>query len=79
MVRRVGANDIAGARLFFVAQLYPAAEGGLYICNWQGHDSKAGGHDPQLIEIDQTGKIVWSLNDNATFGMISSVCPIDEK
>lgn len=79
VVRRVGANDIAGARLFFVAQLYPAAEGGLYICNWQGHDSKAGGHDPQLIEIDQTGKIVWSLNDNATFGMISSVCPIDEK
>ena len=37
----------------------------------------AKGHYPQLIEINGAGKMVWDLNDNATFGMISSICPID--
>lgn len=77
-LRRVNANDIEGARLFFVAQLMPKCNGGLYICNWQGHDGEAasGGH-PQLVEISPAGKVIWSLNDNATFGMISAICPID--
>ena len=29
------------------------------------------------MEIDGKTKIIWSLNDNDTFGMISSVSPID--
>ena len=78
IVRKVNANDIEGAQLFFVAQLLPKRDGGLYICNWQGHDGEAAkGHYPQLIEINGAGKMVWDLNDNATFGMISSICPID--
>ena len=78
VVRKVNANDIEGAQLFFVAQLLPKRDGGLYICNWQGHDGEAAkGHFPQLIEINGAGKMVWDLNDNATFGMISSICPID--
>ena len=68
----MNANDIEGAQLFFVAQLLPKRDGGLYICNWQGHDGEAAkGHYPQLIEINGAGKMVWDLNDNATFGMIS--------
>ena len=49
----------------------------------EGADNKTGdgeaakGHYPQLIEINGAGKMVWDLNDNATFGMISSICPID--
>ncbi|WP_297904139.1 hypothetical protein [uncultured Parabacteroides sp.] len=78
VVRKVNASDIEGGRLFFVAQLLPIHGGSLYICNWQGHDGEAAkGHYPQLIEINEVGKIVWELNDNATFGMISSICPID--
>ena len=78
IVRKIEASDIEGAELFFVAELLPTAEGGLYICNWQGHDGKAAeGNYPQLIEIDKAGKMVWSLNDNSTFGMISAICPID--
>ena len=78
IVRKVNENDIEGAQLFFVAQLLPKRDGGLYICNWQGHDGEAAkGHFPQLIEINGAGKMVWDLNDNATFGMISSICPID--
>lgn len=78
VVRKVGANDIKGAELFFVAQLLPKADGGVYVCNWQGHDGKAAeGHYPQLIETNAAGEIVWELNDNATFGMISTICQID--
>ena len=74
IVKSVEQNDIEGAKLFFVAQLYPSSNGGYYICNWQGHDSSATeGNYPQLIEVDKDGKKVWELNDNATFGMISSV------
>lgn len=78
VVRKVNANDIEGAPLFFVAQLLPTHHDGTYICNWQGHDGEAAsGNNPQLIEIDGAGRMIWSLNDNATFGMISSICPID--
>ena len=79
IVRRVNANDIEGVQLFFVAQLFPLQNGGLYICNWQGHDREAGkGKHPQLVEIDSEGKVVWQLNDKVKFGMISTICPIRE-
>ena len=41
VARRYGENDIKGVRLFFVAGLLPAKDGGLYVCNWQGHDKNA--------------------------------------
>lgn len=77
IARRYGENDIKGARLFFVAQLLPAYGEGLYICNWQGHDKNAKeANSPQLLEIDGNGRVVWSLNDNEKFGMISAISPI---
>lgn len=77
VIRETEANDIEGARLFFVAQLLPTATGGAYICNWQGHDHEAASSGfPQVIEVDQSGKMIWSLNDNAAFGMISAICPV---
>ena len=78
VVRRYGENDIKGARLFFVAQLIPSYGDGLYVCNWQGHDKHATeANSPQLFEIDGMGRVVWSINDNETFGMISCVSPIE--
>ena len=65
-----------GAAVFLgIAVVVPLAEdGGLYICNWQGHDpSVASKNIPQLMEIDKNGKIVWEVNDNKNFGMISSI------
>ena len=77
VIRQVNANDIEGVQLFFVAQLYPLQKGGLYLCNWQGHDPKAKqGKHPQLIELNAVGKVSWQLNDNTKYGMISSVCPV---
>lgn len=76
VVRKVEADDIEGARLFFVAQLLPTEEGSTYICNWQGHDGDAASLNfPQLLEVDASGKMIWNLNDNSTFGMISTLCP----
>lgn len=70
-ISRTGKEDIEGVKLFFVAQIKPTAEGGLYICNWQGHGGE--GSFPQLIELDANKKVIWSLNDNAKFGMISAM------
>lgn len=74
VVRKIAQKDIEGAPLSFVAQLLPTAKGTTYICNWQGHGGET---SPQLIEIDSKGKMIWNLNDNAAFGMISAICPID--
>ena len=74
ILRTVNSGDIEGVEFCFVAQLLPTEDGGLYICNWQGHDpSVASKNIPQLMEIDKNGKIVWEVNDNKNFGMISSI------
>ena len=52
-------------------------DGGLYICNWQGHGGEAPGGYPKLLELTKKGKIVWSLSDYKETGMISAVCPLN--
>ncbi|MFQ9021891.1 MAG: hypothetical protein ACLR6J_12230 [Parabacteroides merdae] len=43
--------------LFFVAGLLPAKDGGLYVCNWQGHDKNAvEANSPQVFEINDKGE-----------------------
>lgn len=75
IVKRVSANDIDGVSLLFVAQILPTKSGGLYLCNWQGHGQDPSlEKNPQLIELNSKDEIIWSLNDNAVFGMISAVC-----
>ena len=72
--RRYAEKEIEGTHLYFVAGLFPASKGGIYVCNWQGHSANAQEtNSPQLFELDKKGKIVWSLNDNQIFGMISTV------
>ncbi len=66
-------TDIEGTSLFFVAGLAKTKKQGLYICNWQGHSKGAVG--PQLIEINKKGEMVWSIDDNKTFGRISDIYP----
>lgn len=78
VIRTVNQDDIKGAKLFFVAQLLPLDNGNMYICNWQGHSHDDSSETyPQLIEINNKGEMVWSLNDNAAFGMISAICPMN--
>lgn len=78
VIRRYADKDIEGAQLYFVAGLFPSSKGGIYVCNWQGHSHESQQTpSPQLFEIDKKGKIIWSLNDNKTFGMISDVSTIE--
>ena len=78
VARRYGENDIKGVRLFFVAGLLPAKDGGLYVCNWQGHDKNAvEANSPQVFEINDKGEVIWNLNDNEKFGMISTISTIE--
>lgn len=72
ILRTVEATEIPGTSLFFVAGLLKTSKS-MYICNWQGHSKTQKGTYPQLIEIDDNDKMIWDLNDNAKFGMISSV------
>ncbi|MGL4852786.1 MAG: hypothetical protein ACRC3Z_09135 [Phocaeicola sp.] len=74
ILNRIGERDIEGVSLFFVAQVTPSSNGGYYLCNWQGHAPEGTeSNNPQLIEVDAAGKMVWSLNDNHQFGMISTI------
>jgi hypothetical protein len=78
IVKTTDAEDIEGVRFSFVAQFLPARNGGAYICNWQGHNqNRTSENYPQLIEIDDKGKVVWSINDKINFGMISTICSIE--
>lgn len=69
-IRTIQQADIAGAPLAFVAELLPTAAGGMYVCNWQGHGADKA---PQVFEIDKNNKMVWAIDDTATFGMISAI------
>lgn len=73
-LKRVNAHDLPGVSLLFVAQILQLKNGNLLICNWYGHTKDAGVDEPQLIEIDPTGKVVWILNDKQNVGKISAAC-----
>lgn len=69
---RVNANDISGVSLLFVGQILQLKNGNLLICNWYGHTKDATVDEPQLIEIDNNGNVVWCLHDKQNVGKISA-------
>ena len=75
--RKGNALDIEGVALLFVGQILQLKNGNLLICNWYGHTKDATVDEPQLIEIDKNGKVVWSLHDKKNVGKISAACYID--
>ena len=76
-LKRVNALDIEGVALLFVGQILQLKNGNLLICNWYGHTKDTTVDEPQLIEIDKNGKVVWSLHDKKNVGKISAACYID--
>lgn len=73
-LKRVTSDTVKGASLLFVGQVLDAGKGNLLICNWHGHTKDATVDEPQLIEMDETGKVVWSLNDKENIGKVSAAC-----
>lgn len=73
-LKRTNADDIPGVSLLFVGQILQLENQNLLICNWYGHTKDATVDEPQLIEVDKDGKVVWSLHDKKNVGKISTVC-----
>lgn len=73
-LKRTNANDIPGVALLFVGQILQLKNQNLLICNWHGHTKDVTVDEPQLIEIDKEGKMVWSLHDKENVGKISAAC-----
>lgn len=73
-LRRVTSDNIQGASLLFVAQVLDAGKGNLIVCNWHGHTKDITVDEPQLLEINKDGKVVWSLNDKENIGKVSAAC-----
>lgn len=73
-LKRVTSEDVQGASLLFVGQILDAGKGNLLICNWYGHTKDATVDEPQLIEVDANGKVLWSLNDKENIGEVSAAC-----
>lgn len=73
-LKRVESEDIDGASLWFVAQVVELENNNLLICNWGGHTKGAVVNEPQLIEIDENGKVVWALHNKQEIGHVSAAC-----
>lgn len=71
IVRTIGATDIEGTSLFYVAGMATTAKGNMYICNWQGHSKGAIG--PQIIEVNPDLEMVWNIEDKENFAKISGI------
>lgn len=76
-LKRVAAHDIPGVSLLFVAQVLQLKNKNLLICNWYGHTKDTTVDEPQLIEVDGDGKVVWSLHDKKNVGKISAAFYIE--
>ena len=79
MVRKVTSNDVKGAAFWFVAQVLELQNRNLLVCNWGGHTKGAVVDEPQLIELDGEGKVVWSLRDKQNIGKVSAAYYIDKQ
>lgn len=74
VVRSVASDDIQGASLLFVAELYRYRNGRTLICNWNGHSKDKS--QPKLIEVDRKNRVKWKLIDNGVIKNISAVYPL---
>ena len=72
-LKRVTSDDLKGTSLLFVAQVVQLKNRNLLICNWAGHTKDATVDEPQLIEVNSKGKVVWTLNDKKNIGRISAI------
>ncbi len=73
-LKRTSSNDIPGVSLLFVGQIVQLENQNLLICNWHGHTKDVTVDEPQLIEVDKDGKVVWRLHDKKNIGKISTAC-----
>lgn len=77
VVNKVAQNDIKGVELQFVAQAKRLPNGNTMVSNWLGH-IQGRYPQPQLIEYDPTGNLVWSFDNKDQVKYISGFYPFSE-
>lgn len=78
-VHTIGQRDISGVELQFVAQCERLANGNTIIANWMGHlENPAACKEPQLIEVDLSGNVVWSFDNKPAVKYISAFYPFEQ-
>lgn len=71
VVWEVGANELPGITLKFMAGLQRLPNGNTLMSNWVGHGQF--GTAPHLIEVTRDKKVVWTFADHERFRTIASV------
>ncbi len=77
-LKRITSDDLEGASLWFVAQVLELKNKNLLICNWGGHTKGSVVDEPQLIEINKDGKVVWTLNDKQNIDKVSAAYYLED-
>jgi len=75
MVWEVGADDLPGITLKFMAGLQRLPNGHTVMSNWLGHGQF--GRAPHLIEVTRERQVVWTFADHQTMKTVSSVQVLD--
>ena len=78
-VKKVTSVDVTGGAFWFVAQVIELQNKHLLVCNWDGHTKGEVVDVPQLMELDEKGKVVWSLRDKQNVGKVSAAYYIDKQ
>lgn len=66
-----------GLKSVFYAQPQELSNGHVYVANWTGHGAQDSRKGWQVIEFDETGKVVWTLHDPETYGSVSGVIVLE--
>jgi hypothetical protein len=71
VVKTISSDDIADAKLLFVAEAIRSSDGNTMIANWNGHSKDKS--QPLLLEVNSSNQLVWSLPLRKDIKNISSV------
>jgi lysophospholipase L1-like esterase len=72
----VGADELPGISLKFMAGLQRLPNGNTVMSNWLGHGQL--GKAPHLIEVTPDKRVVWTFADHQTMKTVSSVQILDD-
>lgn len=72
-INEVGKAQMQDLTLHFIAQIVADSNENLFITNWDGHTKGTILNSPQIIELDKSGKVVWTLDDIEKVGKISTI------
>lgn len=79
IIRKFGGKDEVPEEVnpFFYAMFQLLPNGHIVLANWQGHGEGFGESGVQLLEFDESGKIVWHWSDSSRISSLQGVLVLD--